>query len=294
MATIPSLSEHVLQAICDALGESSEGLAGAEIARLLQYCSIADPQPTLLRRQRLFQALHARQEQDACANNVFRFLQLAMDPRRYTNDPELLAARRVRLNRALVYAGYEINNLNQFIPITISPAQTEAEQRAKALRTELLRRKAHADVLRCVRPDLLETGYMPVIGEAIRSLADKIRSKTGLGETSPDIVKLAFGVEYGPVLVFNSLSSDGEKAEHRGLVHLMHGLLETFPDPDAPAGYTLHAATEADALDVLAMITYLHRRLDGVVNTGVNTAQRMAEEQTESRPPDDPAVGLTP
>lgn len=279
MATIPSLSEHVLQAICDALGNSSDGLAGAEIARLLQYCGIADPQLTLLRRQRLFQALNARQEQDACANNIFRFLQLAMDPRRYTNDPGLLETRRNRLNRALMYAGYEINKLNQIVPATISPAQTEAERLAKTLRTELLRRKAHADVLHCVRPDLLETGYSPVISEAIRSLADKIRSKTGLGETSPDIVKMAFGVEYGPVLVFNSLSSDGEKAEHRGLVHLIHGLLEAFPNPDAPTNHALRAATEADALDVLAMISYLHRRLDGAVNTGANTAQFMKVEK---------------
>jgi uncharacterized protein (TIGR02391 family) len=291
MAMIPSLSEQVLQAICDALEETSTGLAGTEIARLLQFCGIADPQPTLLRRQRLFHALSQRQQQDQCANNVFRFLQLVVDPRRYVNDPDLLVARREHLNRALAYAGYMLNEKNQFEAVKVTRTQSEAEQRAQALRSELLRRRAHADVLGCVRPDLLENSYTPVIGAAIRSLADKIRSKTGLGETGPEIVKLAFGVEYGPVLVFNSLASEGERAEHRGLVHLMHGLLEAFPDPSAVDGRTLHAATQDDALDVLTMLAYLHRRLDSVVHTHPALElppQPLEENTTPERPAEIP------
>ena len=43
MAKVFSQSE--LQAIADALGETSDGLTGSEIGHLLKTCSMADPTP---------------------------------------------------------------------------------------------------------------------------------------------------------------------------------------------------------------------------------------------------------
>jgi hypothetical protein len=69
MPTFPSFSDTQLQAICDILGDTSEGLIGSEIARLLTQCGIDDPSAGATKRYRLFTALNLRQKQDRCANN---------------------------------------------------------------------------------------------------------------------------------------------------------------------------------------------------------------------------------
>ena len=52
-----------LQAIADALGDTSEGLTGSEIARLLATCRIADTSPEITKRHRLFNAFVSHQNE---------------------------------------------------------------------------------------------------------------------------------------------------------------------------------------------------------------------------------------
>jgi hypothetical protein len=75
MATIPKLDETYLQAVCDIIGDTSEGPTGSEMGRLLSQCGINDPEPMMTKRHRLFLALRIRQDKDGCANNVMNFVQ---------------------------------------------------------------------------------------------------------------------------------------------------------------------------------------------------------------------------
>jgi hypothetical protein len=70
MAAIPEFGEAHLQRVCDILAETSTGLTGSEIGRLLRQLQIADPEPSATKRHRLFAALNARQHRDRCGNNV--------------------------------------------------------------------------------------------------------------------------------------------------------------------------------------------------------------------------------
>jgi hypothetical protein len=49
-------SQAQLEAIAAALGDTSDGLKGTEIAHLLATCSIGDVDPTLTKRHRLYKA----------------------------------------------------------------------------------------------------------------------------------------------------------------------------------------------------------------------------------------------
>lgn len=72
---IPSFNEANLEQVCNVLGDTSTGLTGSEIGRYLLECRIADPNPGMTKRIRLFDALVARQRRDGCANNVCAFIQ---------------------------------------------------------------------------------------------------------------------------------------------------------------------------------------------------------------------------
>ena len=70
-----------------------------------------------------------------------------------------------------------------------------------------------------------------------------------------------------PFLAFNSLRTDSEQSEQKGLLNLLKGMFGTFRNPTAHAPKISWNMTEQDALDLLTMASFLHRRLDGAART---------------------------
>lgn len=143
------------------------------------------------------------------------------------------------------------------------------DARAGRLKAELLKRSVHPDVLRFCRAELLQDNYFHAVLEATKSVADKIRAKTGLTGDSAELADqaLAIGKTGMPFLAFNSLRTDSEQSEQKGLLNSMKGMFGTFRNPTAHAPKVSWNMTEQDALDLLTMASFLHRRLDGAVRT---------------------------
>jgi Protein of unknown function (Hypoth_ymh) len=57
---------------------------------------------------------------------------------------------------------------------------SEAQRRAQELRADLTTRGVHPDVLRFCREELLADNYFHAVLEAVKSVADKLRARTGL------------------------------------------------------------------------------------------------------------------
>jgi uncharacterized protein (TIGR02391 family) len=269
MAAIPVFTDPQLEQLCAVVADTSEGLTGAEIGRLLAECGIADPHPGVTKRHRLFAALQQRQLQDVCSNHVIAFLQRALDPVRYTRNPETFDNRREEINVVLRFCGYEIGEDGKFRQTVATKTLTEAEERAGRLRTELRRRQVHPDVLSFCRAELLQRNYFHAVFEATKSVADKIRSRTGLYKDGSELVDMAFGSGGAgmPFLAFNALQTDTERSEHSGIMNLMKGMFGTFRNVTAHAPKVLWSMTEQDALDLLTIASFVHRRLDAAVRT---------------------------
>jgi uncharacterized protein (TIGR02391 family) len=102
----------------------------------------------------------------------------------------------------------------------------EAEATARALRKALVERKVHADVLRFCRAELVADNYFHAVFETTKSLAEKLRQKTGLQSDGAQLVDeaLAMGQIGCPRLAFNSLTTPNERNEHQGLISLIKGV----------------------------------------------------------------------
>jgi len=268
---VASFDDQTLRAICDVLGDTSGGLTGGEMGRLLSDCAISDPNPTLTKRHRLYEALSSRQKQDGCANNVVAFVLRAMQPVRYVQDHRLFEERRARLNEVLAFAGLSLSASGQLERGTPATTIPEAQERAGRLRRALQERQVHGDVLRFCRAELLQDNYFHAVFEATKSVADKIRRLSQLSSDGADLVDQAFGIPGTghPRLAFNSLRSDTEKSEHRGFMNLLKGLFGAFRNTMAHAPRIQWPINEQDALDILTLASLLHRRLDTAVKTGV-------------------------
>ena len=171
MAVIDSFDSESLRAICNILGDTTEGLTGTEIGQLLESCGIDDPMPGT-KRYRLYEALAQRQAQDRCGNNVAAFINAAMNPVRYTRESELFEQRRSELNVVLAFCGFQIGEDGRLRPVEASKTLSRAQERANQLQRELLVRKVHPDVLRFCRAELLQDNYFHAVFEATKSVAN--------------------------------------------------------------------------------------------------------------------------
>lgn len=232
----------------------------AELCRLLAQCGI-DEQGGNPRWERMLLALTARQERDGCGNNVGAFIQTVMSPVRFVGNPDLFSDLRHRLNEALAFSGLHLGEDGKLKSIAPAKTLTEAQEKAGRLRAELERRKVHSDVLKFCKPELLEENYFHAILEATKSVADKIRSKTGLVSDGAALADTAFGGRH-PRLALNRLITDSELSEQSGFCNLLKGVFGVFRNQTAHEPKITQTYTEHDAFDLLTLVSYLHRRID--------------------------------
>ena len=141
--------------------------------------------------------------------------------------------------------------------IRISTAATisEAQQRANELQAELLHRSVHSDVLKFCKAELLQDNYFHCVLEATKSVAQKIRDKTGIQNDGAGLVDQAFSIR-APVLALNTLQTESEQSEQKGFAK--------FRNVTAHAPKIHWAVNRNDAMDALTILSYIHRRLDKV------------------------------
>ena len=269
MPAEPTLRDTHLQALSDIMGDTEAGLTGREIGRCLASCHIDDPYPSGTKRHRLFAALRAKQSADRCANGVLAFIQHVMDPVRYLGQKTEFEARRAALNEVLAFCGVVLGEDGQLRRGRTARTVSEAEAAAGMLRKALVERRVHVDVLKFCRAELVADNYFHAVFEATKSVAEKLREKSGMALDGGKLVDEALGLgRLGvPRLAFNSLRTESEHSEHKGLMNLIKGIFGAFRNTTAHRPKIHWRMTEHDALDVLTTISLIHRRLDSAVIT---------------------------
>ena len=254
-------TQSQLQAIADALGDTSEGLSGSEISHLLATCGMPDPSPAMTKRHRLYNALAESQNTRRDRTAVLALIRKSMKPELYARSPERYEPMRANLNRALAFAGLAMNAAGELLSIEPARTLTEAQRRAAELRNDLEIRNVHPDVLRFCREELLVDNYFHAVLEAAKSVADKLRARTGLNEDGADLVDQALGGE-NPVLIINAFQTKSEKSEQRGFVNLIKGAFGMFRNPTAHVPKISWAVNRADAEEVFCLLSMIHKRIE--------------------------------
>jgi len=95
----------------------------------------------------------------------------------------------------------------------------------------------------------------------VKGLAERVRLATGLDTDGHQLVQDAFEGS-SPMVAFNTLRTDTERNEQRGLANIMKGVFGAFRNPAAHEPRVIWHVREQDALDLLTMISLVHRRLD--------------------------------
>lgn len=250
-----------LEAVARALGDTTDGLTGSEIGFLLSASRIADTDPTATKRMRLYNAFAADQNSRQNRLHVLAFIRKSMKPERHLVNSARFESMRLQLNQALLFAGLAVDQNGTLDEVVQARTISEAKKRASELRADLLQRGVHEDVLRFCREELLVDNYFHAVLEAVKSVMEKLRSKSGIADDGTTLIDKALAGEY-PKVRINPLLSDSERSEQKGFANLMRGICSMFRNTTAHEARIHWPMSKDDAEDLLSMVSLIHRRLD--------------------------------
>ena len=262
----PQFSASAIEEVCKVLADA---VTGPQIPNLIAPLKVPEePDGPGTKWKRLFNAVVARQNKSQDGKALVRLVMEVMAPVRFGSTAEFEAVRTL-VNERLLLSGFEVREDGKVVTVRAARTVGEAQQRADDLRAELARRDVHPDVLAFCRAELLQQNYFHAVLEASKSVADKLRTLSGVtAGSASDGTRLVDATCFpaaSPQVRFNDLATEWERSEQTGIATLMKGLFSTFRNPAAHAPRVAWATSRSDALDMLTLASMLHRRLDKAV-----------------------------
>ncbi len=109
---------------------------------------------------------------------------------------------------------------------------------------------------------LVASDYFHAVLEAMKSVADKIPTRTGLTEDGANLVNRALAGD-SALLLIADIRDENDCREQSGLANLIKGAFGMFRNTTAHAVRIHWTVTRDDAKDLLSLASLIHRRLDG-------------------------------
>lgn len=254
------LPPNVLEMICNILGDTNHGLTGTEIHRFLINANIEDVDSSNTKRFRLYNALINEQNKNKCSNQILIFIGAVLAPSRYVDKIEEFENLRKAINQQLAFVGYELKEDGQYREIKAANTIKDVQIKVDNLKEELEKRKAHREVFKYCKAELLQNNYFHSVLEANKGLFQRIRDLSNIQTDGNTLIEQVFSTN--PILIINNYQSTSEKNEHNGFCNLLKGLCAMFRNPTAHEPKVDWNISEHDALEILGIISYCHRRLD--------------------------------
>ncbi len=269
MPNLDRIDATYLTMISDAFVEMEELFSDGEVGALLVGSGLEDVFPNSGRHGRLLNALKNQQNLDGGADTIAIFLRRSGQHLQRRKGDEAVNKFREKINAVLSYAGYELDSNCEFKTYDAASkpiyARSDAETRAESLNKGVKQRRLHPDILLSTRPEYItDSGYFRCVLEASKLLQEKLRAKTGLRVEGPQIAEhaLSFSMQRQPLLLLNDFRTENDQAEQFTLMCMLKGLLLTFQDEQTRVYREGWQMDFDDALDLLSLISFFHRKID--------------------------------
>lgn len=256
---IEPFDDGTIERISKVIGEA---FTGSEVEGLLRAARIPSSEVSTKWR-RVHAALTLEQERARSGSCAVVLIKVAAQPVRWP-DPRGFEDLREELNSVLAFKGLTLRKDGQVAQRSVATTHDEALSLSRRLRNEMNRRQGHPEIYRYCSRELVAQDCFNAVLEATKGLSERVRQMTGLDSDGHQLVQDALdGKE--PMVALNSLRTDTERNEQRGISSIMKGVVSAFRNPLAHEPKILFHVAEADALDLLSTLSLVHRRLDAAV-----------------------------
>ena len=106
---------------------------------------------------------------------------------------------------------------------------------------------------------MVSENYFHAVLEAAKSVADKLRERTGFTDDGAGLVDRTLAGD-SPIIAISALETDSEKSEQRGFANLIKGAFGMFRNTTAHAPKISWAVNRDDAEEVFILLSMIHKR----------------------------------
>ena len=251
--------QPILEGICRVLGEYASGTQIKTYLAQLNITDVDGPQCTKWRR--LYSAFAAHQNHFQDNTKILEYICLECAPSRYADNEDNYIKLLEQINLQLAFCGLELLQNGRIQKIDKAETISDAQKKATNLKIKLEQRDTHSMIFQYCKSELLQNNYFHAVFEAMKGLMQRIRMLSGSSLDGANLIENIFS-KNNPVLIINNLQSKSEIDEHMGFCNLLKGLCGMFRNTEAHEPKITWNVSEQDALEILGMISYCHRRLD--------------------------------
>ena len=263
MSNVPKIDEQIIEHASKIIAEAC---TGSKISDAFASLGLIDQSGESTKWRRINCVLCNAQRKDGNATKFILFIQKILAPVRFIDKHSNLKILIEELNKVLIFAGIKYEENGTFKFIKQAESLSEAEKRASSIRQKLVSHGVHPKVLDYCTAELMGNDAFHGVLEACKGLFAHIRELTGLTSDGSQLIDEAFGGTE-PLLALNSLRTQTEQNEQKGLINLLRGCTSAFRNTTAHEPRILWSGTDNDALDSLIFISMLHKKIDKCVRT---------------------------
>lgn len=252
------LEDAQIHAISKILGD---GLSNSQISEVFELCNLVGKNPSFSKFVRIFSTLKDVSIQSCSTNCVWKFIQQSFKLVKHRFALEQQKALICKINQVIIESGFEIRDDCDFYPTEKVVSLSEILKRTDSLRTKLTQYHAHEYVLKYCSKDFLEKDYFHTVHEAAKSLCKKVRELSDLKLDGAKLFETALSVK-DPYIKMSDLSTESLKNQQVGLCKMLCGIVSMIRNPTAHEMRMDWEINESDAIDILLVISFLHKMLD--------------------------------
>ena len=260
---IKKLNENTISAICAVIADTSNGLSGTEINKHLSFLKVPIVYSNMNKRDNLYNNLIQYINKTNNFTIIYQLIEQCLNPINYTKESQREKYNWLyeEINKVLMLLGFSARADGKIILTKKSFSLNEVDQRVNSLKTKLRNRCIHEEIYKYCIADYLQKDYFDTVFEAAKGLCERVRTLSGLKSDGGELMQSAFSTK-NPYLIFNSLRTESEQSEHKGLRELLEAICHLVRNPAAHTPKINWKVDEEKALDVLTLISFAHKYLD--------------------------------
>lgn len=257
--SLEPFSLSALEQLAKIIGDRYSGSQLTEFFRKAGYPDIRHDGSTKWRF--VYSELDKLQSQTSGAHYVAKIVQQLCDPQEFFGNPEGHAACVGEVNEILGFYGLAVDRNDG--RIRRAAHDSTLRQRESQARKEFDDRDLHHEVKRHAQSLFVEGRHFHAVFECCKALDKHVSEKSGIGKHGFELMSAALSIK-GP-LKLNKQTTETERNEQEGLMHLCMGLMSAIRNPESHEPELDWPTSKQDALDMLSLISFLYRRVDATV-----------------------------
>ena len=191
-----------------------------------------------------------------------QIIEYILTPANFINRPNKIWFEATNaVNRVLQFNGMEVNDSGKVIAAAKTKTYSEGTKRFNSLKLRLENLQIHPEIIAICRPEILDKNYFHLILEASKSVLNKVRNISCIFEDGNTLIESSFN-EKRPIIVMNTLITDTEKSEYKGLKFLLKSIVCLYRNPKAHELKAYSVDSEDDSVTALLLMSQAHKLLD--------------------------------